>query len=191
MLERGFSPNVRTFTAVVTAYAKVGDIDGAACTMLAMQSCGITADTVTYSSLLDACAKKGDIECAQKIFALMQQQNVQPNIVSYTSLARAFAKKGMWHEVELLGSSLEQDGLFVNDFFLYALLLAYAHAMPKQAARAEATFVRFVQSGQIRINKHIISGLHRAVGHTRTKQLLRKAEGCQCTPEFVSLHRSS
>ncbi|CAE7729478.1 unnamed protein product [Symbiodinium sp. CCMP2592] len=191
MLEQGFPPNVKTFTALINAYAKVGDINGALGVMQSMEAVGVLADTVTYSSLLDACAKQGDPECAQQIFEIMRQQGLRPNIVSYTSLARAYALKGMWCEVEHLGDRLEQDGLFVNDFFLYALLLAYSHAWPKQTQRAEASFLRFVQNGKIRINKYIVSGLHRAVGGIRTKELVYKTGARYCTHEFVNLSRSS
>ncbi|CAE7946015.1 unnamed protein product [Symbiodinium sp. KB8] len=191
MLEEGLPPNVCTFTALINAYAKVGDINGALGVMQSMEAVGVLADTVTYGSLLDACAKQGDPECAQQIFEIMRQQGLQPNIVSYTSLARAYALKGMWCEVEHLGDCLEQDGLFVNDFFLYALLLAYSYAWPKQTARAEASFLRFVQNGKIRINKYILSGLHRAVGRIRTKELVYKTGASHCTREFANLSKSS
>ena len=177
---KGFSPSVRTFTAVVNAHAKAGDLCGALKAMHAMQAFGVKADTMAYSTLLSVCARKGNIKCAQTVFALMRKQKIRPNIVSYTSLARAFAKNGMWYEVEILGETLEREGLCINDFFLYALLLAYSTAKPKQMARAETTFLRVVQTQHIEINKHILSGLARAVGCSRAKDLVSMTERCQC-----------
>lgn len=35
----------------------------------------------------------------------------------------------------------------MNDFFLYALLMAYASAFPRQTARAEVTFRNAIAAG--------------------------------------------
>ena len=190
-LRKGFSPNVRTFTAMVNAYAKAGDVNGALGAMQDMESCGVRADTVSYSSLLDACARQGNTVCAKKVFALMQQRNIRPNIVTYTSLAQAFAKRGMWYEVEVLGDSLEQEGLHVNDFFLYTLLIAYAKATPKQTSKAEEAFLRLVKTGRVELNSHIMSGLRRAVGRSRCDYLVRQAEMRHRAYEFESSWNAS
>eukprot|EP00439_Symbiodinium_sp_Y106_P004942 s7317_g1.t1 len=103
---------------------------------------------------------------AQGVMQSMEAVGVLADTVTYSSLLDACAKQGDPERAQQIFEIMRQqgDGLFVNDFFLYALLLAYSRSWPKQKDRAEASFLRFVQNGKIRINKYIVSGLHRAVG---------------------------
>merc|ERR1719258_783279 len=100
----------------------------------------------------------------------MPMQGVTPNVVSYAALARPFAHKGDWEEVERLAEQMQSEGLEMNEYFLYALLLAYASAKPRQAERAEQAF-RDARSMKVEINKHVLTALARAVGRAKANQL--------------------
>merc|ERR1719258_90300 len=100
----------------------------------------------------------------------MPMQGVTPNVVSYAALARPFAHKGDWQEVERLGDQMRAEGLEMNEYFLYALLLAYASAKPRQAERAEQAF-RDAKSMKVGMNKHVLTALARAVGRAKANQL--------------------
>merc|ERR1711865_206000 len=105
----------------------------------------------------------------------MRMQGVTPNVVSYAALARPFAHKGDWQEVESLSTQMMSEGLEMNEYFLYALLLAYASAKPRQAERAEQVF-RDAKSMRIELNKHVVTALARAVGRSKANQLVQDVE---------------
>merc|ERR1712173_155368 len=107
-----------------------------------------------YSGLLDACAKVGDAPRARQVFEQMRSKGVKPNVVAYASLARPFAHRGDWAEVERIRRDMQANGLVMNEYFLYALLLAYASAKPRQAKRAETAFLEAIADG-VPANKHV------------------------------------
>ncbi|CAJ1407607.1 unnamed protein product [Effrenium voratum] len=173
MLARGLRPNNTTCTALAVALARAGDFAQALGALEAMEDFGLQGDAVAYTCLLDACAKARENLYAQKVFALMKRRGVQPNILTYTSLARAQGNCGRWDKVEELAREMRANyGIRMNDFFLYALLLAYAFGRPRQTEKAEAAFLFYVKEEQVPINKYIISGLSRAVGSQRAKELV-------------------
>eukprot|EP00434_Breviolum_minutum_P021570 symbB.v1.2.019038.t1/scaffold1537.1/size118942/3 len=137
---------------------------------------GVNGDAITFTSFLEACAKAREINYAECVFQLMQEREIQPNIFTYTSLARAYANCGKWQEAELLSDSMERAGLPINDFFLYALLLAYATARPTQSNRAEATFLRVIRLGHVQVNRHLETVLCRAIGRSRAKTILAHSQ---------------
>ena len=53
---------------------------------------------------------------------------------------------------------MEAEGLEMNAYFLYALLIAHASARPRQAERAEAAFKAARDRG-IEVNKHVLAAL--------------------------------
>merc|ERR1719324_1473153 len=173
MVEKGVQPNAHSFSAVINACAKAGDVAAASNHLAAMEKSGVLADVVVYSGVLDACAKAGDTDLAMRTFQQMRSQGIQPNVVSYASLARPFAHKGDWQQVEQLQKELVLEGLNVNSYFLYTLLLAYASARPRQADRAEAAFRNACHVG-IEANKHVLTALARALGRARCHQLVRE-----------------
>eukprot|EP00435_Cladocopium_sp_Y103_P042498 s2801_g11.t1 len=59
-----------------------------------------------------------------------------------------------------------------NEYFLYALLLGYASARPRQSERAEQAFRKAYAKG-IEANKHVLTALGRAVGRGRAAQIVK------------------
>merc|ERR1719512_419213 len=173
MIEQGVSPNAHSFSAVISACAKAGDLV-AACQHLAdMTEAGVPADVVVYGCVLDACASKADAPRAKRIFEQMKAQGVKPNVVAYASLARPSARKGDWQEVERIQAEMEGDGVPLNDYFLHALLSAYASARPRQSARAEATFRHAISRG-VEVNVHVLGARARVVGRGRCNELAQE-----------------
>lgn len=172
MLEHGVQPNAHTFSAVINACAKAGDVPAALRSLGRMDQAGVPADVVAYSGVLDACAKVGDSARALQVFRQMRSRGIQPNLVTYSSLGRPFAHQGEWCEVERIRCEMAADGLVMNEYFLYTILLAYANAKPKEVHRAEHVFQEAVALG-IKVNKHIITVLGRAVGRPRAAKLLQ------------------
>merc|ERR1719183_1218243 len=113
------------------------------------------------------------MEQARLVYWKMHKQGLHPNIVTYASLARVLAQSGEWREVEVLASHMQRCGTAMNDYFLYALLLAYATSKPRQSRRAEQAFQDASNLG-VSMNGHVFSALQRAVGRTRSQELIEE-----------------
>jgi len=175
MVDAGVEPHPHTYVLVVNAFAKTGDAVAAEKWLRRMEDAGSygSGDVVPYCSVLAACAKANDPKHAMAIFRQMQQKGIRPDIVAYSSLALSFANRGDWQQVELLLLDMTTDGIAMSDYFLYALLLAYASATPKQGRRAETAIREAVRKG-IQINDQLVAGLSRALGRPAAEALLRE-----------------
>ena len=131
------------------------------------------SDAIVYSSVIDACGKAGDCERAMAVFKRMQARGIAPHVVTYSALARPFAYRGHWQQVEGLGEELRASGCRPNDYFIYAQLLAYATARPKEPERAESLFREAVAEG-LCPNQHVQTGLSRALGRKRASELMQE-----------------
>merc|ERR1719424_374022 len=171
LVATGIKPNAHTYSAVINACAKASNVKAAERWFLKAETSGIVGDVVVYSSMIDACGKAGDAELALSVFNKMQANGVRPHIVAYAALARPFAYRGDYVEVERIACLMAQDNIRPNEYFIYAQLLAYACAKPRQSARAESCFRMAVHSG-IKENDHIIGALSRAVGQGRCQELM-------------------
>jgi len=158
---------------VINACAKAGNVEAAVHWLEQMENNGVPADVVVFSGVLDACAKVGDCDKAKLVFQQMRMQGITPNVISYAALARPFAHKGDWQEVEKLGEQMQCEGLRMNEYFLYAMLLAYASARPRQVERAEQCFRDAVKM-RVDPNKHVLTALARAVGRAKANQLVQE-----------------
>merc|ERR1719401_1317381 len=173
MKEHGVQPNEFSISALINACARVGDVQAACAWLDRAEQGGTTLDGVVYSCVINACAKIGDSAQAMSIFEKMRAIGIKSHIVTYAALARPFAYSGDWPEVERIAEMLKVDGIAMNDYFLYTLLLAYSRAKPREVARAEATFRSAVQEGMV-VNDRIEKALASAVGKGRCAYLIRK-----------------
>ena len=135
MLERGLQPNAHTFSSVITACAKAGDVVAATQYLELMQKAEIPADIVVYGSILNACAKAHDVGRAKKMFEQMQSSGIRPNAFHYGLLAQSLAHIGNWVEVENLQRTMINGGIPMDEHFLHALLLAYSRNRTRQPQR--------------------------------------------------------
>lgn len=176
MLERGIAPNAHSYSAIIHACAKRGGPGGAEAAeqwLDRSERAGVVNDVVVYSSVIDACSKAGDAERGMEVFRRMRDKGLKPHIVAYGALARPYGYRGDWIKVESIAQSMAADGVKTNDYFVYAQLLAYAVARPRQGQRAEACFRSAVASG-VRANDHVVGVLSRAVGRPRCIELMNE-----------------
>lgn len=171
MSKRGVQPNIRSFRTVINACSKSGNVIASCHWLDQMESAGVGVDIDVYNTVMDACVKVGDCKRAEGVFRQMRSRGISPTIVSYSSLAHLFAHEGEWKQVEHLADLMESDGLCMNEDFLYATLLAYSRARPRQADRAEATFRKACMNG-IDVNEPVVTAAVGAMGHLRCQQLL-------------------
>jgi pentatricopeptide repeat protein len=175
MMLRGVLPNAHSFSAVINAHAKAGDIESAIRWLVKMEAAGIAADVVVYNTVLDACAKAKCKQSAAQVFKRMTANEIRPDVRSYASFARPFAYDGDYQEVERMRTEMQAIGLRMNEYFLYALLVAYASALPRQSQRAEAALRDAVEAG-IEISRHVLTALGQAVDRARCQELMAELD---------------
>lgn len=185
MMECGIEPNAHSFSAVINAYAKAGNVAMAERWLHQAEEGGVANDSVLYSSVIDACGKCDDAERAMGIFRRMQSNGIQPHIVAYASLARPFSYRGDWVTVESISREMIANRIVANEYFVYAQLLSYALAEPRQASKAENCFRDALLSG-LRVNDHVIRSLCRAVGRQRCASLMRELCEGRAVPRHTS-----
>jgi len=176
MIQVGVKPNAHSYSAVINACAKAGGAGGAEAAELWLdrsEQAGVASDVIIYSSVIDACGKAGDAERAMRVFQRMRANGLRPHIVAYAALARPFAYRGDWIKVESIRQSMAADGVVMNEYFLYAQLLAYAVARPRQTDRAEQCFREALATG-LEANDHVVGALARAVGRGRCEELMNE-----------------
>eukprot|EP00929_Paragymnodinium_shiwhaense_P075852 TRINITY_DN3883_c0_g1_i2.p1 TRINITY_DN3883_c0_g1~~TRINITY_DN3883_c0_g1_i2.p1 ORF type:complete len:569 (+),score=166.07 TRINITY_DN3883_c0_g1_i2:136-1842(+) len=197
MLDMNIEPNVVSYSTMISACAKVGDLSRAEYWFDFMQERGVEPNAYSLSALINACAKVGDVEAAcswlkrakqvgtafdvvvgdaeraMAVFQQMREDGIASNIVIYSALAKPYAYRGAYAEVERIAELMESEGIAMNDYFLYSLLLAYSRVKPRESARAEAAFVRAMKQG-IPMNDRIKKVLGSAVGFARSEQLCRQ-----------------
>mmetsp|Transcript_1160 Transcript_1160/g.1958 ORF Transcript_1160/g.1958 Transcript_1160/m.1958 type:complete len:601 (-) Transcript_1160:45-1847(-) len=173
MVSLGVKPNAHSYSAVINACAKAGDVTMAEKWLDLSEKAGVANDVVIYSSVIDACGKAGDAEVAMKIFRRMQENGVRPHIVAYAALARPFAYRGDFAAVETIAEEMSVRGIAPNEYFIYAQLLSYATARPRQPQRAEQCFRRAHYLG-LKANDHVVGALQRAVGRQACANLMNE-----------------
>jgi pentatricopeptide repeat domain-containing protein 1 len=89
LLESGLQPISTTYTALISAYGKAGQLDKALDTFQTMLQRGCERSVITYSALISACEKAGRWELALQLFEQMQREGCAPNTVTYNSLITA------------------------------------------------------------------------------------------------------
>lgn len=171
MLDQEVKPNAYIYSAIINACAKACDLP-AACTWLTRaQSSGADLDSVVYGCVINACGKVGDSKRAMTVFRQMRNNGIRSHIVVYGALARPFAYQGEWEEVERIAEEMEAEGIKMNDYFLYTMLLAYSRAKPRRPDKAEMVFCDAMAKG-LTPNDRIIKALSTSVGRARALQLV-------------------
>merc|ERR1719238_272 len=163
MVEAGIEASNQSVTSVISACAKVGNVDMAEAWLDRYEEFKVEPDVIAFSSVIDACAKAGDSERGMRVFERMRAKGVKPNVVAYSALARPIARQGDWRRVEELEAEMRNDGLRMNEYFLYALLDAYACAKPKEEERAERAFRRAMKAG-VKANDFVRGALCKIMG---------------------------
>lgn len=106
-----------------------------------------------------------------KAFHQMRSHGIRTHVVVYGALARPFAYAGDWQEVERIQEWMANDGIAMNDFCLYMLLLSYSRAKPRMGEKAEAAFHKALSEG-VQPNDRVLKALSLAVGRVRCGQIL-------------------
>jgi len=171
MLDCGIQANAHSCSAVINACSKAGDVERAEEWLERSHTMGVPHDVVVYSGVIDACSKAGDAERAMAIFKRIQANGLRPHVVAYAALARPYAYRGDFETVESIAEDMATNGIKSNEYFLYAQLLSYATARPREAERAEECLRKALRCG-LQANDHVVGALCRAVGRDHAVALM-------------------
>merc|ERR1719384_3012917 len=126
-----------TYTTVIAACAKRGDIDRAESWFRRVIEKGLEPNVVTFGSLIDSCAKAGNLARAEAWYEKMIERGVAPSGHTYSAVINACARQGGPQCAEVaekwLGRS-EQAGV-TQDIVLYsAVINAYCRIRDDEGA---------------------------------------------------------
>jgi len=170
LTDSGMKPGTIIYNVLIHACAKAGDLGRAEYWLRKTKEDGDCPDVYSYNAVIDACVQAQQTEKASGFLSEMKANGIKPTPVTFTTLAKCYSWNGEWQKVEQLGRDMKALGVGINDYFLNALLSAYASAKPKQPEKAEAAFREALSSG-VRPNKFIWSSLTRAIGAARGQAL--------------------
>ena len=134
-------PDVVTYSTLISAHAKAGNVPGAEAWLQALLERGLKPNHVTYSTVISACSRGGDVRGASKwLEKMLNDPEVKPNVVSFNSAIQAAAKAGDLAVADRHFRRLLADGLGPDSFTYAALLLACFRCRPRQPERAKHYF---------------------------------------------------
>merc|ERR1719478_1608200 len=116
MLESGIQANVQSYSAVISAFAKVGDTKGSEKWLVQMLQAGIRGDTISYTAMINACAQTGDIQKAEEWLVKMLEDGVEPNVITFNAVIAACAKKGQGRRAENWLEKMKLAEVLPNSF---------------------------------------------------------------------------
>eukprot|EP00403_Amphidinium_massartii_P006198 CAMPEP_0178382024 /NCGR_PEP_ID=MMETSP0689_2-20121128/6284_1 /TAXON_ID=160604 /ORGANISM="Amphidinium massartii, Strain CS-259" /LENGTH=598 /DNA_ID=CAMNT_0020002223 /DNA_START=21 /DNA_END=1814 /DNA_ORIENTATION=+ len=124
MLNQGVQPNRNSHGAVVRAFARAGDVDGAKEQLRAMEASSISPTVVEWLPVIDALRWKGcNVEELEGLLEEMRSKAIHPDVRAYNAVMACHSKAGNMqgacdlltemerHEVE---ATVESHNIIVN-----------------------------------------------------------------------------
>ncbi|KAF3439688.1 hypothetical protein FNV43_RR17966 [Rhamnella rubrinervis] len=105
-LRKELSPNVITFTSVISGYCKLGRMKEASILFAKMLTFGIKPNAITFNALIDGFGKAGEMGSALFMYENMLVHGCQPDVVTFTSLIDGYQRArqlnqgvNLWHQM--------------------------------------------------------------------------------------------
>ncbi|CAM9855815.1 unnamed protein product, partial [Ectocarpus sp. 12 AP-2014] len=115
----GIAPDVYTYSSLVTAYARLGDVEKAVKTLSDMSKSGVKPNRFTLSSVMQACIKGGQPKTALQVHRQLTKSGAVPtDEVIATLLVQAHAMMGdfdeAFHSIAAMGKSGQDNKIAFN-----------------------------------------------------------------------------
>eukprot|EP00897_Mesotaenium_endlicherianum_P000820 jgi/Mesen1/10739/ME000090S10199 len=94
MTRRGCAPDLWTYNAMISVYARAGLEDCATDVLLTMQEKGFVPDAVSYNTVLSAFKRKGRMDEAHHLLAYMETIEHRPDEIMYNTVIDMYGKLG-------------------------------------------------------------------------------------------------
>jgi pentatricopeptide repeat protein len=145
MIDAGIKGDVISYTAIIDACAKAGNIARAEAWLQKMLDAGVEANVVTFGALIHACARLGDATRAEHWLEQMQIAGVKANAVTYNAVMSACTKSGDVDRAEKWLNKMRNSGV-VPDVVSYNTLIT-ALAKTGDLVKAEEWLQRMEDAG--------------------------------------------
>merc|ERR1719408_940659 len=170
MLQAGVKANVQSYSAVISAFARIGDVSGPSQWLQAMDDAGIKGDTISYTAAINACARTGDVQLAEKWLAKMLEAGVEPNVITFNAVIAACSKAGNGKRCEEWLEKMRRAGVQPNSF-------TYNSAAKPFVAKGDyervEQFMKDLRSDGSPMDDFCLTSLVHAYGNAKPKQVFR------------------
>mmetsp|Transcript_21884 Transcript_21884/g.48001 ORF Transcript_21884/g.48001 Transcript_21884/m.48001 type:complete len:191 (+) Transcript_21884:255-827(+) len=166
-------PNARTFTAVLSAFARGGDVEGVARIMQFAAELGVPADVIMLTAVLGAFARCGDVEGARAAFRAFRERGVEPDGRAFSTLAQVHAGIGQPEAFPAILQQQKAAGVAPSSYFFAVWLEAY-RTTGSSDLDAEARAVVRLAAENSAIDRGVALALVRAVGRDHAAVVLRE-----------------
>merc|ERR1719443_2191421 len=170
MIEAGVAANVQSYSSVITAFARVGDVSGVEHWLDAMNDAGIKGDTISFTAAINACARTGDAQLAEKWMAKMLEAGVEPNVITFNAVIAACAKAGDGKRCEQWLEKMRRAGVQPNSFTYNSA--ANPYVVKGDYERVEK-FMSDLRSDGSPLDDFCLTSLLHAYGNAKPKQTFR------------------
>mmetsp|Transcript_14566 Transcript_14566/g.44027 ORF Transcript_14566/g.44027 Transcript_14566/m.44027 type:complete len:720 (-) Transcript_14566:607-2766(-) len=140
LIERN-EDDVKSWTALCSAYARNGEPDGVRQAMREMTARGHTPNAWTWSSLVHGESEAGRLEAAQDTLSIMQLAGFRPNVRVYSSILRCQAATGKFDRIAETLAHMKEAGVeldWVGKNILGEVRIAEWFKTERQEALGEA-----------------------------------------------------
>lgn len=125
----------RTFTPLLTYYARQGDTEGAHKVASMIAQANVKPNSHIYSGLLRSYAKAGDIEGAENIFNIYKQK-YRPNVYVYNALLYVYTKRNEMDKVLETYKRMSKAYVPANEYTYGILMNFYSKRKELKAVEA-------------------------------------------------------
>ncbi|KZV50700.1 pentatricopeptide repeat-containing protein [Dorcoceras hygrometricum] len=135
MFSKGCSPDVVTYTAVLTGFCRLGEVDKAKKLLKEMYKHGCQPNCVSFTSLLSGLCQAGNSLEAREMMN-MSEGWWTPNYVTYSVVMHGFRREGKLSEACNLVSEMIGKGLFLSPVEINLLIHSLCHkGLPDRAKK--------------------------------------------------------
>ncbi|TKW04611.1 hypothetical protein SEVIR_7G121100v4 [Setaria viridis] len=128
------TPNVVTYTSVISGYCKAGRMEDAMAVYNDMLESGTRPNTVTYNVLINGYGKAGDIESAVGMYQQLMLRRCPPDIVTFSSLIDGYCRCGQLDGAMRIWKEMAQYHIQPN-VYTFSIII---HSLCKQNRSEEA-----------------------------------------------------
>lgn len=130
----GLSSNVYTYTMIIDAYAKQGQLDKAVAMFESMSTRGVMPNTHTYTVMIDAHAKHRNMNKALAIFKSMLLHRVMPSSHTYSVMIKVYVELGKLEEAISMFKLSSPRDIEQDSYLCVAMISAYTKCLKLENA---------------------------------------------------------
>ncbi|KAL2485404.1 Tetratricopeptide repeat (TPR)-like superfamily protein [Abeliophyllum distichum] len=128
MSERGYSPNVYTYSSLIDRLFKDKRLDLALKVLSKMLESSCAPNVIIYTEMIDGLCKVGKTGEAYKLMLMMEEKGCKPNVVTYTAMIDGFGKAGKVDKSLELLQEMSSKGCAPN-YITYRVLINHCCAV--------------------------------------------------------------